>query len=151
MTLREKLGIPSKEEIEKSADIKNYMALTELLEPKLEIERLNASMSYAPGRGGYRFHDNFHYAFVDVYWQKVSGHYLILTRDRFKQHFKNRPIKPINGPYAIEILEPETSEEAVERRCLEILKEKIRSDYPKAEIEVSLPLDLMQRIHIDNK
>ncbi len=127
------------------------MDLADRLEPKLEIERLDASKSYAPGKGGYRFHDNFHYAFIDVYWEKVSGHYLILTRDRFKQHFTSRPIKPINGPYAVEILKPETTEESVDRRCLEILKQKIRSHYPKAEIEVSLPLDLMQRIHIANK
>ena len=92
---------------------------------KGQIERLDEDMIK-----GYRFKDNLHYAFIDVYWQKVSDHYLIQTREKFKRHSwgeKSSGPKPIYGPFPIEILKPETSEEIADQRCLEILRKIIKT------------------------
>lgn len=90
-----------------------------------QIERLDE-----PARRGYRFTDNIEYAFIDVYWERVSNHYLIQTRERRRNLRKSRPNwqpKPIFGPHAIEILEPDMSEEYVDQKCLDILRREIKA------------------------
>lgn len=95
------------------------------------IERLDNNYLGVHGKG-YRFSDNTSYAFIEVYWKKVSNHYLIQTRERMNNLRLIKGIaytgQPIYGPHVVEILEPETSENTVDQRCLEILKEKIKSE-----------------------
>lgn len=60
---------------------------------------------------GYRFRDD-HYAFYDVFYQKVSGHYVVLEQSRYRQYRWGRGVqpKPVMGPYILEVLEPEAGE-----------------------------------------
>ena len=102
-----------------------------LLEQKGYIERLDGPTTLAIGLQGegWRFSDNLNYAFIDVYWQKVSNHYLIQQRDRRRNLVMSRGggLKPISGPYPIEILDPETSTDFVTQRCLEILRREVKN------------------------
>lgn len=110
---------------------------------KLIIERLDNSKSYASGNG-YRFSDQWRFAFYDIYWNRVSGHYLIQEAYRLKQLNLRWGIKPRNGPYALEILEPETSEEAVDRKCLERLISIIKRNYPDVNVDIPSNFDLLE-------
>ena len=110
---------------------------------KLVIERLDRSQFHARGNG-YRFHDEWEYAFYDVYWNKVSEHYLIQEAYRLKQHNMRLGIKPLTGPFSLEILEPETSEETVDRKCLEHLLGVIKRHYPEINIDIRGNFDLLE-------
>ena len=86
------------------------------------IERLEGDWQrWEPGRG-YRFENVEGYAFYDVYWKKISGHYLIQEQSRRRQIISHREPKPIMGPIPLEILEGDRSEESVDQRCLAVLK-----------------------------
>lgn len=112
-------------------------------ERKLIIERLDRSKVYTPGEG-YRFYDGWIYAFYDVYWNRVSEHYLIQERYRLKQHNMKLGIKLLDGPNPVEILDPETSEETVNKRCLERLICVIKRNYKDVDIEISGNFDLLE-------
>lgn len=92
------------------------------------------------GRKGYRYSEGgeyYEWAFIDVYWQKVSDHYLIEKRERHHQNVRRFPLKDIFGPFHVEILEPETNEEAVDQRCLEILKRELKIKGLDKTLEIS--------------
>ncbi len=74
---------------------------------------------------GYRFSNPMRYAFYDVLWQKVSNHYLIQQRERIRNLRMVGGVKPMSGPYPIEILDADRTEESIDQRCLEILKERV--------------------------
>lgn len=74
---------------------------------------------------GYRFSNPMHYAIYDVYWRKVSDHYLIQEQSRIRNLRMVGGVKPMQGPYPVEILEGDRSEESIDQRCLEILKERV--------------------------
>lgn len=91
------------------------------------IRRLEGNYGKGEPGKGYRFSNEFGYALYDVYWQKISNHYLIQEQSRRRQLLwsKAKGIKPMFGPFPVEILEPETSEDSVDKRCLEILKNRV--------------------------
>ena len=72
--------------------------------------------------GGYKYSDDKNFAFFEVTWQNVSGHYLIQKRHRERQLVSRFPPKTVYGPYPVAILEPETEVNDVDERCLQILK-----------------------------
>lgn len=74
---------------------------------------------------GYRFSNPMHYAVYDVYWQKISNHYLIQEQSRIRNLRMVGGVKPMSGPYSVEILDTDRSEESIDQRCLGILKEKV--------------------------
>jgi hypothetical protein len=74
---------------------------------------------------GYRFSNPMGYAIYDILWQKVSDHYLIQQRERIRNLRGDGGVKPIMGPYPVEILDGDLKEESIDQRCLEILKEKV--------------------------
>ena len=86
---------------------------------------------------GYRFSNERDYAFFDVYWYKVSGYYLIQERSRRRQLVSRFGIKQIMGPYPIEILDKNANEKDVDKRCLELLLNRVRQYCGKVYIKMN--------------
>ncbi|MBI4980465.1 hypothetical protein HZC30_02810 [Candidatus Woesearchaeota archaeon] len=74
---------------------------------------------------GYRFSNPTGYAIYDILWQKVSDHYLIQQQERIRNLRMKGGVKPMMGPYPVEILEGDLTEGSIDQRCLEILKKNV--------------------------
>ncbi len=92
------------------------------MEKALEIKQIEDYLGK-----GYRA-SNEQYAFYDVCWRKVAGHYVIQEQHRLKQYNRKLSVKPISEPSIIDILELDIDEDSVDRRCLEL----VRSKFPAA-------------------
>ncbi|MBI4020174.1 MAG: hypothetical protein HY367_02480 [Candidatus Aenigmarchaeota archaeon] len=87
----------------------------------MKIERIEGDIV----RKGWRYSDD-EYAFYDVYYMMVSGHYLIEECSRRKQYRTSLPPKDVFGPLPLEIIEGDIPEEEVDRKCLGRLESKFR-------------------------
>lgn len=79
-------------------------------------------------RKGYRFENVSRYAFYDVYWSRVSDHFLIQEQYRARNtnwRISTQP-KPIFGPIPLEILDSDSSEDSIDQRCLQLLKDRVQ-------------------------
>lgn len=108
------------------------MGLEDIKLAKGQIERLEGNQ-YLKEKG-YRFKGE-ELPICDVYWRKISGHYLIQRESRNRG--PTGKFGHMYGPFPLEILESNISEQSADQRCLEILIEYIRKAHPNALLENS--------------